>query len=169
MNSRRKWPKMGKFGHSPAEGYMAKIFLLVFFSIHTLLVTGCFWAHEDDAVPTPIVSTPVTPSMGLVNSISRASKRVEILVTVGDPKDCFVSYPYSQVRFELSNGEQNLKVVDPVKRRFGFTARLEDGRTHIARLVYSSSEKELINKEFKADQEDRDLNLQLPCRNLNAE
>jgi hypothetical protein len=146
---------------------MNRVHGLVILSL--MMGSACVTRNKDDVLPTPVVSTPYTPSgaVGIVNDMARSIKKVEIKARVTEEASCAMGFPYNQMRFELIHMTQPkvlVKVVEPVKRNFAFIERLEDGQTYEGRIIYVPQERVLAKKSFFASQTDVDLELSLPCR-----
>lgn len=133
-----------------------------------LLLPGCFMAHQDDVLPTPVVNTPVTPNPALINTVSRALHKVHLTIELAEGGSCLLGYSMRQMTFQLIRHEKPvgtlIKTVSPVKQRFSFITRLQDHGKHEARLILDRDGRVLDQKSFRADQQDRIIPLTVPCR-----
>ncbi len=136
----------------------------------SLALTSCVFQNKDDVLPIPVVSTPFVQqgSVGIINEVARIVKRVEIFVEIIERRECLSSYSHNQLRFELVKpGETQstlIKVIEPVKRNLQFIERLEDSQQYTARLIFVPNEKVLSSQKFHATQDDKRIQLEVPCR-----
>ena len=136
--------------------------LFITFISAAYFLGACYWAHEDDILPTPVVSTPYTPNPGLINSLSQATRKVIVQVELRDPGNCFLPYSLNKLRFFLIKDNVVVHSRSPEKDRFDFIERLEDGKEYSARLVLN--EEMHFQKKFKADQKDVTILISKPCK-----
>jgi hypothetical protein len=127
-------------------------------------IAGCYWAHRDDVVPTPYLTTPVTPNLGLANVIARSVKLVDITIEIIEPAACFGMIPYNRTRLEFSkfgDGEI-LKTIEPIRKRMNFNMRLEQGEKY--RFSLRSMGDEKLDRVVVADSNDIRIELNSLCR-----
>lgn len=131
--------------------------------------TSCYWAHQDDVFPSAIIDSPITPGTGLVNTVARSNKKIEVTVEIGSPQGCLFAYSYNQLRFDLVRLDKAkvklVKSFEPDKRTSQFITRLEDGARYEGRLVRLRDESIMDRESFEAAQEDRTIHLAPACRN----